>query len=195
MDSKIEILNNKLKKKDDEIKRLNVSINIQKNYLKNKDREIDRLKEEKKVLKNEIKKAKKRISELELKKSEISNSQNHNNSIIEKQFFPEGEQYCQLIRDNNIDIKKENNKVKAIQLFFTLNNVVKSHKKHSFGVAIKNNIKIDNTAFLGYLENKTGNIIEFGTIFQIYYFLEREQTIIVVPIIDKEETGKKSNFK
>ena len=120
-----------------------------------------------------------------------TNLENNLSSIIEEeeQLFPKGEQYYQLIKDFNINNEKrqKNSRVEPIQIFFTLNDVYEPYNKYSFGISIINSSKIDNTTFLGYLENKSGNIIEFGTSFKIDYFFEREQTIIAAPIINEEE--------
>ena len=190
LNSKIENLNNKLKNKDDEIRKnkeeiriLKVKMNMQVNDLKIKDAEINKLKEKTITLENDLEKAERKISELKLKK--IKKNVN---------LFPKGEQYCQLIKDININNKEENGLVEPYLIFFTLNDVFKPNKKYSFGVSINNSSEIDNQTFLGYLENKTGNIIEFGTIFQIDYFSKREQTIIVVPIVNEEETGNKIRY-
>ena len=189
LNSKIENLNYELKSKDNEIKKskeeikiLKLKMNMKINDLKNRDIDINKLKDEKIILENELEKAKKRISELELK------------TITKSNLFPKGEQYCQLIKDININNKEENSIVEHFLIFFTLKDVFIPNKKYSFGVSINNSSKIDNPTFLGYLENKIGNNIDFGTIFQIDYFKERNQTIIIAPIIDGEETGNKIKY-
>ena len=128
----------------------------------------------------------------------IEDLKNNQNSTIkeEEQLFPQGEQYYQLYKDSNINNKKnQKNRFEPFQIFFTLNDVFDPHKKYSFGISINNSSKIDNPTFLGYLENKTGNNIEFGTTFKIDYFFERNQTIIVSPIINGEETGDKIKYQ
>ena len=158
LNSKIENLNNKLKNKDDEIRKnkeeiriLKVKMNMQVNDLKIKDAEINKLKEKTITLENDLEKAERKISELKLKK--IKKNVN---------LFPKGEQYCQLIKDININNKEENGLVEPYLIFFTLNDVFKPNKKYSFGVSINNSSEIDNQTFLGYLENKSGNIIDLN---------------------------------
>ena len=144
----------------------------------------------------ELKRYKRMIN---IKNISDDNFGNNLSSIIEEeeQLFPRGEQYYQLIKDINITNEKKHkgSKDEPIQIFFTLNDIYEPYNKYSFGFSIINSSKIDNSTFLGNLENKSGNIIEFGTSFKIDYFFEREQTIIAVPIINGEEEGENIRFQ
>jgi hypothetical protein len=142
-----------------------------------------------------------RIKEYE-KIEKKSNYDNDNSIIMNRSFFtmeknelkyPRGEHYFKLIKDyNDINAKNEdnNNKKQPIQLYFSLNNVIHQNNAFSFKISIVNNKDIENTTYLGSLENRIGNNIEFGTPFQIDYFFERKQVIIIEPVVNGEETGQ-----
>ena len=142
-----------------------------------------------------------RIQEYE-KIEKKSNYDNDNSIIMNRSFFtmeknelkyPRGEHYFKLIKDyNDINAKNENNnnKKQPIQLYFSLNNVIHQNNAFSFKISIVNNKDIENTTYLGSLENRIGNNIEFGTPFQIDYFFERKQVIIIEPVVNGEETGQ-----
>ena len=147
------------------------------------------------VLRRGVEPKKIRISQkinLEKKDHKIKKPKENEKRIEEQQQFPKGEQYYTLIKDININYenKKGNSRVEPIEIFFTLFDVYQPYNKYSFDVSIINSNKIGNTTFLGRLEKKSGNIIEFGTSFKIDYFFQREQTIIVTPNINGEVAGE-----
>ena len=205
-------INAQIKVYREDIKKLNAKIEDLENDLNYMLNENSKLNNDLYLARTELKKEKDKNLELkeELKRykriSYINNINNENieinlSSIIEEEdqqkLFPKGEQYYQLIKDINIinEKKQKNSRDEPIQIFFTLNDVFEPYNKYSFGISIINSNKIDNTTFLGYLENKSGDNIEFGTSFKIDYFFEREQTIIATPIINEEETGEKIKIK
>ena len=67
-------------------------------------------------------------------------------------------------------------------------------EQHSFSISIINNKHIGIQNFLGKLENASGEKIEFGGTFCIDFFFEREQIIIIEPIINNKKTGQKKEF-
>ena len=119
------------------------------------------------------------------------------NTII----YPKGEHFFlkNIIMDNNqsefLNKKKKKKKKpinelkKRYQLFFYLKNVINPNNQHSFGISIINNKYIGNKTFLGYLENNQGENIQFNTPIEIDYFFEREQIIIIQPIINDQKIG------
>ena len=110
--------------------------------------------------------------------------------------FPKGEQRYELNKDSNESILigpiKKNFRTKLL-LSFSLDNITNPKDKHSFGISIINNKYIGNKTFLGKLENKKGENIEYDKLFEIDYIFESEQIIIIEPIINdiKMEIKKK----
>ena len=171
--------------------------------------ENNQLSNENMKISNQLKKEIKHNKLLNEKIKEYEQKLNNENSLFmntninfsneEKELeFPKGEYYFQLIKDYNINEKENNNKKKekkqSIQLYFSLNNVHNPNKQYSFKISIINNKDIDNTTFLGSLEERTGNNIVFGNVFQIDYFFEREQILIIEPIVNEEETEQKIEY-
>ena len=171
-----------IKKLQNENQNLKDEIQELKDQIKNLNDQLTNIKYENLKL---IEKIKENNKNKELKKLKSLNIEKY-----QKPTFPKGEHYYELIKDININPLKEkeknNNKGQSIQLFFSLNNVVNPDNQYSFKVSIINNKNIGNQTFLGTLENKTGNNIEFGTSFQIDYFFERDQIILVIPLINEE---------
>ena len=107
--------------------------------------------------------------------------------------FPPGEHYYQLIKDCNRSelIKKEDNLSKKVELFFSLTHVKNPNDEHSFSITIINNARILIKTYLGILENRKGKEINFGNSFQVDFFFEREQIVIIEPIINNNKIEKK----
>ena len=111
--------------------------------------------------------------------------------------FPPGEHYYQLIKDSNKSelIKKDDNLSEKVELFFSLKDAKNPNDEHSFLISIINNARIGNITHLGKLENRKGKEIEFGNSFQIDFFFEREQIVIIEPIINNNKIeNKKEQF-
>ena len=110
--------------------------------------------------------------------------------------FPPGEHYYQLIKDCNKTklIEKVDNLSERVELFFSLNNIYFPNNKYSFGISIINNKKIGKETFLGYLKDGIGKTIEFGDSFEVDFFFEREQIVIIEPIINGKSTEQKKQF-
>ena len=111
--------------------------------------------------------------------------------------FPPGEHYYQLIKDSNKSelIKKDDNLSEKVELFFSLKDAKNPNDKHSFLISIINNARIGTITYLGKLENRTGKEIEFGNSFQVDFFFEREQIVIIEPIINNNKIeNKKKEF-
>jgi len=111
----------------------------------------------------------------------------------EKVAFPKGENYYQLIVDSNRTelIRRDDNLSEKVELFFSLTHVKNPDDEHSFAISIINNTRIGIKTYLGQLENKTGNEIEYGSSFLVDFFFEREQKIIIEPIINNNKTENK----
>jgi len=132
----------------------------------------------------------------------INSSINNNSKVInqknkdikssniesERVAFPKGENYYQLIVDSNRSelINKNNKLCEKVELFFSLTHIQNPNDLYSFGISIINNTRIGISTFLGKLENRTGEEIEFGNSFIVDFFFEREQKIIIEPIINND---------
>ena len=115
----------------------------------------------------------------------------------EKLDFPLGEHYYQLIKDCNRTelIKKEDNLSEKVEIFFSLTHVKNQNDEHSFEISIINNTRTGIITYLGKLENRKGKEIEFGKFFQVDFFFEREQKIIIKTIINNNIIeNKKKEF-
>ena len=116
--------------------------------------------------------------------------------IEENAPFPPGEHRYILIKDSNKSklIGKNDNLSKRVELFFSLNNVKNPNNLYSFDISIINNKKVGNSTYLGILKDGKGENIEFGNFFEVDYFFEREQTIIIEPQINGKQTVQKKSF-
>ena len=144
--------------------------------------------------KNEIEK---NISNLKGTKSILNTTRATNILDIEENAtFPPGEQRYILIKDSNKSklIGKNDNLSKRVELFFSLNNVKNPNNLYSFHISIINNKKVGNSTYLGILKDGKGENIEFGNFFEVDYFFEREQTIIIEPQINGKQTVQKKSF-
>ena len=133
----------------------------------------------------------------ELIKNEQYNEKNIFSLEIEDNVpFPRGEHHYRLVGDtsvyniNNIpDYSSE-----KIELFFSLNNIKKPNNYYSFLISIINNKRIENIIFLGKLKERTGEHIEFDESFEVDYFFERQQIVIIEPVINGKKTEQKIKF-
>ena len=140
------------------------------------------------------KKAKKTRS---IKKDKILSSKKSLKIESEKVAFPPGENYYQLIKDSNSSelIKKGDSLSEKVELFFSLTSIENPDDEYSFGISIINSTRIGIITYLGKLENRTGKEIEFGTSFVVDFFFERDQKLIIEPIINnKKIESKKEEF-
>ena len=112
---------------------------------------------------------------------------------IENVAFTPGEKYYYLKRDINISYPKQikKNLIQKVTLFFSLKNTCNPNNIHSFNISIINSKKINNEEYLGKLESKKGKNIDFGNCFQVDYFFEREQILLIQPIINENIFGTK----
>ena len=110
--------------------------------------------------------------------------------------FPEGEHRFDLVKDFNKYelIEKVDDLSERVELFFSLNNVQEPNNFYSFGISIINNKRTGIPTFLGDLKEGTGENIEFGNSFEVDYFFEREQKVIIQPKINGSETGIQKEF-
>ena len=169
-----------------EKKKLEAELNKRNEIIKSLNKEIEKLKDENSLLRKENEQLKK-AKYIHQTKKEVKQSN--------EEEFPKGEHYYHLIKDTNINPKQNNNIIsEKIQIYFSLNNVFNQNSQHSFKISIINNKKIGNIEYLGSLENKTGNNIKFGTSFQIDYFFQAEQILIIEPKLNEEETGERIEY-
>ena len=110
--------------------------------------------------------------------------------------FPPGEQFYRFSRDNNVSefINKNNSLSQKIELFFSLNEIEYPSNRHSFSISIINSKRTGIVNFLGKLDEQCGENIEFGHCFEIDYFFERVQKIIIEPLVNGNKTGQKEEF-
>ena len=106
-----------------------------------------------------------------------------------------GEQYFNKIVDINPNRSPySNNNRDKVDLYFSLINVVIPSKIISFSVTIINNVKLGIETYLGDLENRTGNNIEFANSFSVDYYFQREQCLIIEPKINNKNTGNEKRI-
>ena len=110
--------------------------------------------------------------------------------------FPKGEHRFDLIKDLNEFklIEKVDDLRERVELFFTLNNIQNPNNLYSFDIFIINNKRTGIKTFLGDLNEGKGKTIEFGKSFEVDYFFEREQKVIIEPKINGTKTGIKKEF-
>ena len=110
--------------------------------------------------------------------------------------FPPGENYYKLVNNSNMSsiINKSDNLSEKVELFFSLNNIQNSKNRYSFDISIINNKRIGISDYLGKLNERTGKHIEFGESFIVDYFFERQQIVIIEPLINGEKAEEKIKF-
>jgi len=116
----------------------------------------------------------------------------NNNTTLPK-FLPSEEYYYNKIKDSNIiDLSRSNStnpNSRKLELFFSLNNVANPNLLYSFSLTIINNANLGINSYLGDLEQRSGENIDFGNSFEIDFFPDRKQILIIKPIINKNSTN------
>ena len=160
---------------------------------KRKEKEEEEKEEEEEKNKKEEEKNRKKKEKRNAKESK-GNNKNKENQIENIAFTP-GESFYYLRKDINISYpdpnKGKKNLTKKVLLFFSLKKICNPNNEHSFFISIINSKKIGNEENLGQLENKKGENIDFGNIFQVDYFFEKEQILIIQPIVNGKNFGEK----
>ena len=113
------------------------------------------------------------------------NDKNYYNEIIFK--FIQNEQYFGVIKDSNkTHLIKEDfvEYKKKIEIFFSLTNVANPNNLYSCSLTVVNNANINQRSYLGQLEERFGNNIDFGNSFEIDYFEFRTQILYIKPKIN-----------
>ena len=158
---------------------------------KRKEKEKEEEEEEKNREEKEKEEEEKNREEKEKRKGNNKNKENQ----IENIAFTPGESFYYLRKDINISYpdpnKGKKNLTKKVLLFFSLKKICNPKNEHSFFISIINSKKIGNEENLGQLENKRGENIDFGNIFQVDYFFEKEQILIIQPIVNGKNFGEK----
>ena len=122
---------------------------------------------------------------------------NFSNNFGEPRHFPKGEKYYSLIKDSNkanLLGNKDNWQSEKVELFFSLKNVINPRNSYSLSVTIINNSRLGIESYLGELDYNTGSKIDFGNSFEIDYFYERRQNLIITPIINGIKMESKYSF-
>ena len=125
------------------------------------------------------------------------NTSHINNIFNEPRWFPKGEQYYKIIKDSNKTNLLENKndwQSEKVELFFSLLNLVKPKQLYSLSVTIINNNRLGIESYLGDLDQSYGENLYFGNSFEIDYFYERQQKIIVRPIINNIRLNPEYSF-
>ena len=126
---------------------------------------------------------------------EKENDKNNNNEIIFK--FIQNEQYFGVIKDSNkTNLIKENfvEYKKKIEIFFSLTNVANPNNLYSCSLTVVNNANINQRSYLGQLEERFGNNIDFGNSFEIDYFELRTQILYIKPKINGKSLKPEFNL-
>ena len=121
-----------------------------------------------------------------------SYSSNSNEDIMnydkKMEEFIKCEQYFGVIKDSNKTKLIEENfaspNKKKLEIFFSLIDVENESFSYSFSLTIINNAEIVQRSYLGELEPRFGKNIDFGNSFEIDYFRERKQILIIKPKIN-----------
>ena len=109
--------------------------------------------------------------------------------------FQKGEQYFNQIVDDDIRGKDPTNKNKdKIDLYFSLEDVIDPSQAYSFAITIVNNARLNIETYLGDLEERSGKYIHFGKNFEINYYFQREQILIIESKINGVLTGNKKKI-
>ena len=124
----------------------------------------------------------------------MGSCESRNNNKREETYLP-GEQYFTKVTDINPNMSPySNNNRDKVDLFFSLINIVQPNNTYSFSISIINNVKLNILTYLGDVENRTGNNIEFGKSFSVDYYFQREQCLIIESKINGTDTGIKRNI-
>ena len=70
-----------------------------------------------------------------------------------------------------------------VYLYFSLVKIVDPKRMHSFSITIINNAKLNIETYLGDLEQRNGPEIKYANHFEVEYFFQREQILIIQPKI------------
>ena len=120
--------------------------------------------------------------------SSMSSSFIDNNKNNSKKRTQE-EKYYKKIKDSNatdlLKLINSNPNIRKLEIFFSLTNISNPQYLYSFSLTIINNAELGIKSYLGDLEHNTGENIDFGNSFEIDYFPDRKQFIIIKPIINK----------
>ena len=120
----------------------------------------------------------------------VYDSSFQNTSFVKnKNLFPIEEEYYKIIKDSNVTNLIKSDKyspyTKKIEIFFSLNDVTNPNLLHSLSLTIINNAEYGIKSYLGNLEHREGDHIDFGNSFEIDYFPERKQILLIKPIENK----------
>ena len=121
-----------------------------------------------------------------------------NNNIMYNKFISSEEYYYKKIKDSNTTnlLKSTNSNPysRKLEIFFSLNNVANPSYSYSFSLTIINNANLGIRSYLGDLEQNSGENIDFGNSFEIDFFPDRKQILLIKPIINKAQINYETNL-
>ena len=121
-----------------------------------------------------------------------------NNNIMYNKFISSEEYYYKKIKDSNTTnlLKSTNSNPysRKLEIFFSLNNVANPSYSYSFSLTIINNANLGIKSYLGDLEQNSGENIDFGNSFEIDFFPDRKQILLIKPIINKSHINFETNL-
>ena len=105
--------------------------------------------------------------------------------------FQRGEQYFDLTKDKNPNNSPiSNNSRDRVYLYFSLVKIVNPKQMHSFSISIINNAKLNIETYLGDSEERSGQEIQFGKSFEVNYYFQRKQILLITPKINGSPAGE-----
>ena len=105
--------------------------------------------------------------------------------------FKRGEKHFYPIQEiNHNGSPYSNNSRNNVYLYFSLVKIVNPKQMHSFSISIINNAKLNDEAYLGDLEEHSGKEIQFGKSFEVNYYFERKQLLLITPKINGSPAGE-----
>ena len=121
-----------------------------------------------------------------------------NNNVMYNKYISSEEHYYKKIKDSNttnlLRSTNSNPYSRKLEIFFSLNNVVNPSYSYSFSLTIINNANLGIRSYLGDLEQNSGENIDFGNSFEIDFFPDRKQILLIKPIINKSHINFETNL-
>ena len=127
-------------------------------------------------------------------KSSIVNDSSGGLNFSDGYSFAKGEHYFYKTNDSNFRDPENISNNPKIDLYFNLVDVVNHSQMHSFSITIINNAKLNIETYLGDLEQRNGPEIKYANHFEVEYFFQREQILIIEHNINGVSTGIKKTL-
>ena len=111
------------------------------------------------------------------------------------EIYKKGEQYFGEKLDVTPGMNPQVNNIRdKLYLYFSLVNIINPSQMYSFSITIINNTILGIETYLGELEEKSGEEIQFGKSFVVYYYFQREQLLVITPKINGVVAGEKKSI-